>query len=286
MENVVDPSHFPWSHHGTFFGTRDMAKPLNMRLTEPVFSTSLAAVEYQPAKGTERSRAEIVTPSNVWLQDGTFGEGQNWTQTVLFASPVDDRTCRSFILGFLSTSFHEPSKNPLKYVPWMLHWINMGIFDGDNVFLHGQDQHLRSMKKTWSPDMYYMATSADLLVSTYRKWLQTKGGGGPMKKMSEPNSVTRRELLDRYTSHTSQCKPCQRGLKLLNTIANVCKILSRCCLFFAVSLFANSLTGRLAHWKAALPLIPLCLFVFIEKQIRDKFIPQFYFVDYIHAEKN
>lgn len=49
------------------------------------------------------------------------------------------------------------------------------------------------------------------LVSRFRRWLEREGGGGPMAGMPLPPMERRKEvLLDRWHSHTQQCKTCQR----------------------------------------------------------------------------
>ena len=49
------------------------------------------------------------------------------------------------------------------------------------------------------------------LVSGFRRWLESEGGGGPMAGMPLPPMERRKDvLLDRWHSHTAQCKTCQR----------------------------------------------------------------------------
>ena len=49
------------------------------------------------------------------------------------------------------------------------------------------------------------------LVSRFRRWLENEGGGGPMAGMLLPPMERRKDvLLDRWHSHTAQCKTCQR----------------------------------------------------------------------------
>ena len=49
------------------------------------------------------------------------------------------------------------------------------------------------------------------LVSRFRRWLENEGGGGPMAGMPLPPMERRKDvLLDRWHSHTAQCKTCQR----------------------------------------------------------------------------
>ena len=49
------------------------------------------------------------------------------------------------------------------------------------------------------------------LVSKFRRWLESDGGGGPMAGAPLPPMEKRKEvLLERWHSHTMHCKSCQR----------------------------------------------------------------------------
>lgn len=49
------------------------------------------------------------------------------------------------------------------------------------------------------------------LVSKFRRWLESDGGGGPMAGAPLPPMEKRKEvLLERWHSHTMQCKSCQK----------------------------------------------------------------------------
>ena len=49
------------------------------------------------------------------------------------------------------------------------------------------------------------------LVSKFRRWLEGEGGGGPMAGAHLPPMERRKEvLLERWHSHTTQCKSCQK----------------------------------------------------------------------------
>jgi hypothetical protein len=58
---------------------------------------------------------------------------------------------------------------------------------------------------------YFMPTAADRLVVGFRRWLDTRGGGGPTPGDPGPVETRREVLLDRLHQHTDNCPSCRQA---------------------------------------------------------------------------
>ena len=71
----------------------------------------------------------------------------------------------------------------LSWFPFIRHWMQGTIFDGDGILLAGQAKRMASLEaadaaKRW-PQLYYMPASCDVFVTQLRIWLDREAGGGP-----------------------------------------------------------------------------------------------------------
>ncbi len=61
---------------------------------------------------------------------------------------------------------------------------------------------------------YYMPTSMDRAVATFRRWMHDTAGPLPWAVPVGPETwakaSSRREMLDRYNQHTKHCKNCSK----------------------------------------------------------------------------
>jgi hypothetical protein len=115
--------------------------------------------------------------------------------------------------------------------------------DSDVVFLSSQDELLeqnRGYGKNYSDPNYYMPSKCDTMVTAFRKWLGSKGGGGPEwlgipAKRSDgyltgwirPQLVAQRggrdKLLDRYRQHTDSCVACRNAHRNMHALRELWK---------------------------------------------------------------
>ena len=298
VENLLDPAHVPFSHHGVFLWKRSNAKAFSMTRVPAVTPNAEASVEYMdPAMGYPENRwLEFVDSAFiVYTNRGSDPEKSNQL-LLLPLSPVRKGRSRIIIHTIapgrlsghkvklpISTRFAFSS-------PAMNHMANNTILDGDSVFLHLQDQNLRKeMKNGWTPDAYFTPTSSDYMVVRFRNWLRKEGGGGPFgpSKVGETSPISRRELLDRYESYTLQNKEAQKMLALVNKMAAVCDFVSRASLLIVGACLIRGMhNGILYKWPILAGLVVSALSFFIGRYLREKILPLFYFVDYVHADKN
>jgi pheophorbide a oxygenase len=103
---------------------------------------------------------------------------------------------------------------------WYAHFILSATLDGDNCFLHAQEQaavrKARGEGVGWRK-LYFMPTRADTMVIAFRDWVESVGGGGPFGPLHRakdypPLITDHRVLLNRYDQHTKNCTKCAAAL--------------------------------------------------------------------------
>ena len=141
----------------------------------------------------------------------------------------------------------------LSLMPWIRHWMQGTIFDGDGILLAGQAKRMASLEaanetKRWA-QLYYMPASCDVFVTQLRKWLDREAGGGPQWAPGIAAAVgssgaaasassgaappapgsreERKRVLDRKAQHVRLCTTCQRGEKQLRNARNL--LVAVCC---------------------------------------------------------
>ncbi|CAK0787743.1 hypothetical protein CVIRNUC_010965 [Coccomyxa viridis] len=224
IENITDPSHVNWSHHG-HIGERGDEMSGHMRMTPgmqpqnipwPQHSWSMAVESFvKRGGGMQKWEVHYFAPNlAVWYL------AVPWGRAYLTLHTVPTLPGRSRVLASVYTAAET--------VPWFLRLVfkhfTIGWWDhihGGNTILDGDAQLIlgqtyANIEERSPKDAYYMPAQADRLVSRFRRWLENEGGGGPMAGMPLPPMERRKEvLLDRWHSHTAQCKTCQRGFKLV-----------------------------------------------------------------------
>ena len=136
-------------------------------------------------------------------------------------------------------------------------------------------------------NLYKLPTSADRLVIEFRKWFDTYCSGKlPWEEVGiidqQPLQINhnREQMLDRYHQHTQHCHSCRTTL---NSIQKIQKILFA---YFVLTLSITALLPDPYRLKLGIPIIVTGLLGLAGYSWLKLWLePQFYFVDYIHAEK-
>ncbi|MEM7715274.1 MAG: Rieske 2Fe-2S domain-containing protein [Cyanobacteria bacterium P01_A01_bin.68] len=210
LENVIDSSHIPFTHHATV-GNRDSVSPVELELVESGKNGFTGIWQDGPRKGTlGKQDTTFIAPGFVChdLTSKKFGR----TLTVVYATPIRKGECRLFALF----PFKFSSKLPaffIKLTPrWYSHISNNRILEDDQIFLHYQERYLE--ESGGSPNFnkaFYLPTKADTYVSELRKWVNDYNAN-PFPGESLPPRLSTEELLDRYHSHTKHCGSCRKAL--------------------------------------------------------------------------
>ena len=216
LENVIDASHIPYTHHKTV-GNRSNVAPLELEITESGKHGFKGIWEEGPRKGKLGTQYTTFTaPCLMWhdLTSKQFGR----TLTVVYATPISKGKCRLFARFPFKFSSPFP-RFFIKLTPqWYSHTNQNGVLEDDQIFLHHQERYLPASggSENYSK-AFYLPTKADLYVYELHQWLNLYHAD-PFPNRDLPPTLTKEQLLDRYHSHTKNCASCSQALKNLKKI--------------------------------------------------------------------
>lgn len=277
IENVADPSHVPFAHHGVQ-GDREKAEPLPITIGK-------STREIIEAKIDSRFQSAITfEPPSRLEYEIRFGDNK---QIGLITYCVPVAPGKSRIVAQFSRNFAQKLHRIMPR--WWDHLQNRNlVLDGDMVFLHYQERMLQQKQQTESwKTAYKMPTAADRLIIEFRNWFDKYSGGKlPWQEAGInppdilPMNNNREQLLDRYHQHTQHCSSCPGALK---TVQRWQIILLA---YFAIGVSGVAVLPDALRMQWGLPLILTALVgLGIYSGLKFWLEPKFYFVDYIHALK-
>lgn len=220
LENVLDASHLPFTHHKSV-GNRANAAPMVLEVLETHKNGFNGTWEEGPRRGKlGRQDTTFIAPSLMWhdLTSKQFGR----TMTVVYATPTRKGECRMFA----RFPFQFNSAIPRFFIGitprWYSHIGQNGILEDDQIFLHYQERYLAEALAQPENDgnyakAFYLATPADTYVSELRKWV-TRYKADPFAGQRLAAPLGKEVLLDRYHSHTSKCASCRKALKTVRSL--------------------------------------------------------------------
>jgi phenylpropionate dioxygenase-like ring-hydroxylating dioxygenase large terminal subunit len=279
VENVVDPSHVPFAHHG-LQGNRSQASAIPMEITESTTERIEAKTE-----GRFKTRMTFEPPCRVEYAIA-FGDSGKQVGLVTYCIPTVPGKCR--IVAQFPRNF---ALRLHRLIPrWWSH-VNTrnAVLDGDMILLQQQEQ--RTQYQGWKT-AYKLPTSADRFVIEFRKWFD-RNCQGQIPWLSADTVVTplsstaqrpfpgenRRQVLDRYHQHTQHCHSCRNALTSIHRLQWV--LLG----YFVVSLSISALLPDQQRFWPGIPLVGFALLgLAVAAWLRFSLEPKFYFVDYIHPE--
>jgi phenylpropionate dioxygenase-like ring-hydroxylating dioxygenase large terminal subunit len=278
VENVADPSHVPFAHHGVQ-GNRKRAAPIPLKIIKSTASL-IEAESQKPFKTTITFEPPCRLEYAISLGGG--GKQVGLVTYCLPVSPGKSRIVAQFPRNFAKTLHYITPR-------WWEHIKTRNlVLDGDMILLHQQEYFLqqRQKKESWK-SAYKLPTSADRLAIEFRHWFeQSCHGQLPWNEVGikVPEKLTindnRQELLDRYRQHTQHCSSCRRALKWVQHLQVI--LLGYFALaVVGVTLMPESIRLRLGLPLMAIALLGLAVYSWLKKWLQ----PRFYFVDYIHAQK-
>jgi phenylpropionate dioxygenase-like ring-hydroxylating dioxygenase large terminal subunit len=210
LENVLDVSHVPFTHHGTV-GRRENAGPVDLQLLGADASGFTGLWEEGPRRGKLGPQSTTFLAPGLMWHDLT-APGFARILTVVYATPIRPGACRLF--ARFPFQFRSPLPPLLLRLrpTWLQHLGNHMVLEDDQIFLHWQERVLE--QRGGSPELgraCYLASPADRYVIALHRWVMDHGGvpfpGQPLPPRLEP--VT---LLERYHSHTKHCRACSGAL--------------------------------------------------------------------------
>lgn len=279
VENVVDPSHVPFAHHG-LQGKREQAAPLPIEIT-------CSTPELIKATTKARFKADMVFEPPCRVEYAiALGNSGKQVGLVTYCIPTVPGKCR--IVAQFPRNFAQTLH---KITPrWWSHVkTRNAVLDGDMILLQQQEQLFQKQIKDQSwKTAYKLPTSADRFVIEFRKWFDHYCHG----KLPWPIELTtsakdgkdpvcdRKQVLNRYHQHTQHCQSCRTALKSIQRIE--WSLASACVLALAITALMPD-EHRLSF---GFPVILLGISALgLGAWLKYKLEPEFYFVDYIHAER-
>jgi len=227
LENVLDVSHVPFTHHATV-GKRETAGPVALELTSSGPEGFTGFWKEGPRRGSLGSQNTVFTGPALMIHELTTKGGTRF-QTVVYATPTSPGACRLFVR--LPFFFGSPWPGRLlKLRPeWLQHIGNHVVLEDDQVFLHWQERVLEERGGGVAlAQSCYLATRSDLYVRALHEWVG-RVGGGPFGDAPLPQRLGEAPLLERYESHTRHCRSCRtadRRLAGLRALAAVLVVLA------------------------------------------------------------
>jgi phenylpropionate dioxygenase-like ring-hydroxylating dioxygenase large terminal subunit len=274
VENVADPSHVAFAHHG-IQGNRDKATPIPMK----VLRSTGDAIEVE-TKGAFNTNITFEPPCRLEYAI-SFGDKEQQVGLITYCIPVSPGKCR--IVAQFTRNF---AKTFQRLIPrWWDHINNRNaILDGDMILLHQLQQ--KQLTQSWK-DAYNLPTSADRLVIEFRRWFDKYCNGqipwseeGIVTLNSANTSLNRQHILDRYSQHTQHCSSCREALKTIDRLQ--IGLLA----YFALAVAGVALMPDSIRLQWGLPIIILALLgLGVYSWLKFWLKPKFYFVDYIHADR-
>jgi len=252
LENVMDVSHVPFTHHGSV-GKRENATPVVLEMEGELRSRGFEGVWREgPRNGKYGSQhTEFVAPS---LMRHTLRTEQFTTLTVVYAVPTTPGRCR-LMARFPFIFKAALPRVVFKLVPrWWSHLNQNAILEDDQIFLHKQERLIeieRDVGKKSYAQACYMPTKADTYVGAFRRWLAEMAGGHPAWPRGTPTALPPREtskeaLLDRFHAHTKHCASCAVAMSNITKIRKALRVLSIALIAAAAGAFARAAPNHAA----------------------------------------
>ena len=216
LENVLDVSHVPFTHHKTV-GRRDNASPVQAQITREGEGGFEAFWEEGPRKGKLGSQATRFDAPQLMWHDLT-AKGFARILTVVYAVPIRRGECRLFA----RFPFQFQSAVPRLLIGlrprWLQHIGNHKVLEDDQIFLHWQERVLEQAGGNAEAERaFFLPTSADVYVTALHRWLNGHGGG-PFSGQPLPPRLDTAALMDRYRSHTVNCRSCSTALRRIQAL--------------------------------------------------------------------
>jgi len=278
VENVADPSHVPFAHHGVQ-GDRDKATPLAIEIVQSA-PHLIEAIVHRRLPGSITFEPPCRLEYALRLGDDSKRLG-----LVTYCVPVSPGKSR--IVAQFPRNF---AKTLHRLIPrWWDHISERNeVLDGDMMLLQQQEYFLQQRNRTESwKTAYKLPTSADRLVIEFRNWFDKYCHGqlpwsevGIQVQPTRTINDNREQVLDRYKQHTRHCSSCRGALLVVKRLQAALLI------YFATTVSAVALLPDALHMKLGLPLtVTALLGLGAYSWLKFWLSPKFYFVDYIHAQR-
>ncbi|MEY4297253.1 MAG: hypothetical protein RLZZ423_432 [Cyanobacteriota bacterium] len=223
LENVLDVSHVPFTHHATV-GRRENAGPVQLELSSFSQQGFSGVWEEGPRRGRLGSQfTTYAAPCLMW-HDLT-AKGFARILTVVYATPTQRGQCRLFARFPFQFQSPWPARLLALRPRWLQHIGNHTVLEDDQVFLHWQERVVeqrggghRALRN------FHLPTGADLYIRALHDWVN-RYGGEPFPGQPLPARLDQAALMDRLEAHTRHCRSCAGALRRLRALHRLCGLL-------------------------------------------------------------
>jgi phenylpropionate dioxygenase-like ring-hydroxylating dioxygenase large terminal subunit len=248
VESTFDPSHAEFLHEGIGFFSPKTALPMqHFEVVEEISAEGGFTLKHQGYnifnKDMEAMRRFTPPCSNTTIYSYPNGK------TILFQLyfvPMQPGYCR-YIGKFISDGNSVKKNFLLKILPKDLqtglqHSLTYKLSDQDLSAMHSQEVNQSLLNEEWQR-AYFMPSTADIGIITFRKWLDKFAGGSPSWQGCGFGSVKQlndEQLYDRWHRHTKHCPSCRNSVIFLEQVRTFCNI---CSLIFTLLTLVSILIG-------------------------------------------
>lgn len=321
MENLFDPAHIPFAHHGVMGeARRELAQPLQMTVEEDVsvqggFRITRDSAPFRTDHPSFTDNSFV--PPALYRSKSTMKSGRTLLLQ-FYGTPIGGGRVRLFAAFIGNFSLPAPLRALGPLTEFLGHMSQNTILDSDNYVLHVQERRLRddlrwrtyqrwaqaSMSdaadavgsgvsgpvQSWR-QAYFLPAGADVGVRLMRRWFGEAAAcsvpGGP-RGSNDPGPVLPREVaMERYHSHVKGCRTCSRALAASRVAEGFLLWLSAVLGAAAVvgaALASAGTSDDAPMWAAGG--LALSAVLAVLRAALSRFIQNtFYFQDYVHAHK-
>ncbi len=223
LENLFDPAHVPFAHHN-LQSNRNLASSVNCTLIN-MNSTSLEILfEDNTLRNNQYRNATMTLLDNYHYILKSIYPEVFIKRLHVYCVPIFPHKTRIFVQneydnGFFSTFYSNLPR-------WLKHILTQRFFDSDTMLLYKQEQELRNKKAlSNSTTTYITPTSSDKAILLFHNWKKKYPSrwSNIINNDDTPfHDLSRKQIFDRYNTHTKNCKSC---LDSLNNIKKIQKII-------------------------------------------------------------
>lgn len=223
LENLSDPSHVAWSHHGVVGDRNKLARTAVRVLAQPSAEGFDLITPGEPGKLAPQQHA-FSAPSLFKIRQARGSEGERVAGyglgeaagLFIYTTPVEPGITRIVSRLIVPAGPVGALVRLATAIVPIAHLSMSEVYDGDLAILFFQERALREHAATqpgarppWR-GRYFLATPDDVGVAICRRWLDDVGGGGPFGNAPLPLiEPSKRVLLDRWGQHALHCAHCR-----------------------------------------------------------------------------
>ena len=175
LENVLDVSHVPFTHHRTV-GRRENAAPVEAVISREDAQGFEALWPEGPRRGKLGAQATTFRAPQLMWHDLT-AKGFGRILTVVYAVPIRRGQCRLFARFPFQFQSPWPARLLALRPRWLQHIGNHTVLEDDQVFLHWQERLLAAQGGSERFEQAcFLPSSADVYVSALHRWVREQGG--------------------------------------------------------------------------------------------------------------